>query len=568
MVRLLLSFALLVHLFACGGDDGPGSDGGAATDVGVDPDGGGSVAEPTMPPLYRMRVTRSGSAFTLEAVEYLPSMNGAHRPLVAVGGEHLLVARSGTVVVDVVPVQVPTSYVAEGFDEDFTATGGEEIATTDGFTDVFVDASEAFDTVELVAEDGTVVASLDAMDLTSPGGGDAQISQPFPAAPWVELLGSRDFTRLPSGMVAGAVVDLPPLSDAQRYLAEALELMTPRLRSSVTAVGIAPLNPGVVGIAYGGVLILSDTLLDRDRPHIHVAKVFAHEAAHTFTAASAFVDFTRYPEWRAPWPNELISSLEETHREFGFERDVRTFWATLHETAVQADKAVPYLGADWSGFSEYLENGFVNDYAGSSVSEDIANTVEVASLPSSTRMSPTLSSDVCNAFVAGEELDSRYVLLYIKLRLVEQLGLVHPADLEFCLKSIVPTEEPGLRVEGNPFDRELNAGYTSAEATEFVIVAQDADERGIAIELTTRQRRPLGLYALDNTWWGSWDPGNSLVLASSVASQARTAARGLVVITYADSDERVDGLIFDLALQNAFGTVTSYWDYIPFRIPL
>lgn len=560
-------------VLGCGGgeDDSRGRDGGMTASDGASagdaaaPPGDGAVepaVEAVMPPLYRLRVLAGEEGPTIEEITYVGPRDGSHRPLVPLMGQHLLVARAGGAVVDVVPVLLPESYVGEAFGEDFAVSAGTETAAVGGSTVTYVDASVELESIELVAQDGTIIETVAAADLPPT---TAVTRTPFPEAPWVELIGGRDFTRLPSGMVDGAILDVADGSAELAILGEALALLPPRLASAVTAVGIAPLD-GLNGIAYGGLIILDDELFAGERPHIHAAVYLSHEAAHAFHNASKSLDGATYPEWRAAWDAGYVSQLEELHREFGFERDVGSFWQNVQRSAVTVGLSVPYQGDAYPMLTDYLMNGFVSDYASKNGAEDLAETVQQANLPSTTRMSPALSVGACAQYAAGDEIPKRAALVYVKYMLVHQLGLVSETDRDWCLEGAVPATSDGIHFEGNTFDRELSAGYTSEEATHFVIVGKDGSDRGLAVELTTRERRPTGFYALDDTWWHSWDGDNSAVLAADAAGDARTAARGLVVITYASSDDRVEGMMMDLAFQNAFGTVTSEWDYVPFRI--
>ena len=86
------------------------------------------------------------------------------------------------------------------------------------------------------------------------------------------------------------------------------------------------------------------------------------------------------------------------------------------------------------------------------------------------------------------------------------------------------------------------------------------------IEQTTDGQLPIGVYPLDTTWWGAWDGDNSLIIASPVDIEARTALSGTVVITHAKSGDRVDGFVLDLALASAFG-LASEFSHVPFRKP-
>lgn len=61
-------------------------------------------------------------------------------------------------------------------------------------------------------------------------------------------------------------------------------------------------------------------------------------------------------------------------------------------------------------------------------------------------------------------------------------------------------------------------------------------------------------------------PSETPVIASPNDFEARTASSGVVVVTHASSDDRVDGFVFDLHLRSALGAASSF-DFVPFRIP-
>lgn len=563
---------MLIRWLACLSTIALVSCGSSSTDPTAEPErepddtidlSGTSTDLPDMPPLYILDLTRAqDGTVSVKQVDYISGLADTYRPIGSLSGDYLALGFTGDVLVDAVPVHFPENYLAESFDENLEYLDSSSGSLDNVFTRVSVDATQALDRIDIVDRSMNTVASVDnlpaAVDLTG------RSTRPFSNYPWIDLMDESDLEQWQNQQNdVFSVVGLNTSELAQ--VEQVLDLMPRRLVSAIDSLGFGTLSTS--GLTMGGYVLIDQKLLNL-RPG-YLFHILAHEAGHAYHNASADVGGeTNYPEWLGSWPAQTRQQIALTHKQFGFDRDLLTFWAKLQSEAVSSGTASAYTNDRSASLPDAHRQGFVTAYAGSNIYDDIADTVAIANMNLTRSLSPELSSIACTYYQGTPELSREDALAYLKIRVVEALGLAESAEVDWCLGDASPTLVPGIQLgDALLFDRELKAGYTSAAKTGFNVIGQDAAGRGLAIELTTDGKPPLGVYPLDTTWWGSWDGSNTLVIASPVDIEARTGWSGTVVITYAKSGDRVDGFVLDLALASALGPASEF-PYVPFRIPL
>lgn len=560
--RYLAPLAILclsISLSGCGGSGGSGTSAESSDDrLDIrEPD------VPIMPPLYALTLSRADDtslSLTVDAV--WRSITGAVRPLSSMTGDYLVLAYDGDTIVDAVPVgfTVATPH-------DFDGAGAGETLQLDE-VQVQIDASTPLTRIDVIDQTASVLASVDTLPAVDTTPDRRSVgSALFSNYPWIDVLSAGDTSPVHD---VGAPNGVMSLSDEELELIESLlDRMPPRLVSAIDTLAFSDI--GSAGHAWGGhVIIDTDTLDNPERGRLYWTLV--HEAGHAYHNASGYVGGRDFGSWSVQWPPAALAAIRETHRKLGIDRDVLALWADLHASAVDANLAEDYRGERAPPVASPYYSGFVSGYGSSALQEDFADAVALANFLVVKELSPMLSAVTCTHFqvkgAARSPISEFDALAYAKLRLVEAMELAEPASIDDCLGDAAPTYDEGIFLgEALHFDRAFNAGYTGADRAQFNITAQDAEGRGLAMELATEGTHPIGVYPLDVTWWGAWEGNNSLVLASPTATEARTGWSGTVVISYASSGDRVDGFVLDLRLANAFGPVSQF-DFVPFRIPL
>ena len=558
---------LATLLGACGGgSSGSDNSGDNAGDTDGDQNETPSIPvaddAPVMPPLFAITLSQgSDDGLSVDEVNYIAGKADTYRPAAARTGELVAIAYSGESVIEAVPVSFPSSYVSEQFVGNTMEMALVESGTLESATArIFIDATTEPDRIDIVDASQSVLASI--TDFPSGADSAALRKQPFSDYPWIDLLDETDTHPIITELSASGLWTLSDENIAK--LKNALDAMPRRLVSAIDTLGVALLSRP--GITYGGHVFLDLDALDFEPGRLLL--LLTHEAGHAYHNVSASVAGSSFAEWEAQWPASIISAVRDTHDNLGLDKDVLAFWASLQQSAVNAGISSNYRGADAPALSgTSMLNGFVTDYASERLTDDFADTVVIANFRAIQQLAPAFSSETCSSYQLGLDLGRLRSLAYIKLRLVQQMGLAEDEDVEWCLGDSAPTQTPGIQLgDALFFGQELNAGYTGQDRQQFNVVGQDAEGRGLAIELATEGQAPVGVYPLDLTWWGAWDGSNTLVIASPVDIEARSASSGVVVITHASSEDRVDGFVFDLHLRSALGPASSF-DFVPFRIP-
>lgn len=560
-------------------DDDPMADAPATND----PSG-----PPVMPPLLSVELSRdvNGSIF-IDTIERVPSVVGAHRPWSAIEGDLAAVAYQGDQVVDAALVSFTSEFsTMHGDDEEDQSGSRQPVAATQidlSSVVVHIDASEMVDRVDIVDTALNVLASTSNIPAQAEPNSRIRTGI-FPNQPWIRLL--EPSYQLPDG-ISSENLKAATFEDIE-VLRRALDTMPIRLQQSVHTVGFLTrpdkLEPGYT---TGGTVFL------RPSTPYKMTGTFVHEAGHAYAklsqklSGSLDIDTGSFQGYDA-WPVSIRTTLQTAHDEMGFGlfENVVTYWAELHARAEKQGLAKPY-GTALLNLDAY-RNGFVTSRARDKLEEDFADTIRVANIQTMSTAgngsdtAGDYKADACRAYNNLTKLEKETALAYVKLQLVRVLGLAEPDSVDWCVGDVAPTTTPGVDfptgISSRPetpardytFNQSMSAGYTDEDREEFIIVAQDSANRGIGIELNTDGGRPEGAFVLDGSWWGNFYPDNDLYiapLAAGIEGQARTTERGIVVITYASSGDRVDGFVFDLVLLDALGGTYQY-DFVPFRIPL
>ncbi|MEE9321980.1 MAG: hypothetical protein V3U76_16155 [Granulosicoccus sp.] len=504
---------------------------------------------------------QSDGSIKVDDVSYLHEQEGVYRPLARKTGEFVALAYSGGDIVDAVPI----SFMVKNAEEQIEL-GLPELSAVD-IINVQLNATGAIDRIDVVDNQMIVKASL--VDFPTENRSRARFGQRLLTRyPWIDILGAQDRNSLIDAAAPSGLMTLN--SDELSSLEALLDKMPRRLVSAIDTFGVGSLSaPGLANAGH----VFIDTAMFGNSERGRLYWVLVHEAAHAYHNLSGYGSGAEFSEWASEWPAHVVAAVRQTHSQFGFERDVLTFWQRLHEAAVDENLAPAYTNSDTPlSLTDPYREGFVTEYSSKNLTEDFADTVAIANFEQVQKLSPQLSANTCSSYqlngLANIPINQFTALAYAKLRLVQAMGLAEIESVDWCVGNVTPIYEDGIKLgEAIHFDRELNAGYTGSDKAQFNIVGQDAENRGLAIELQTDGRHPVGIYTLDLTWWGSWDGSNTLVIASPDDFEARSASSGVVVITLADSTDKVEGFVLNLHLFSALGPASSF-SFVPFRIPL
>jgi hypothetical protein len=128
-------------------------------------------------------------------------------------------------------------------------------------------------------------------------------------------------------------------STTARALLAALERVPKAAIGAVRSVGVAQFeaNTGIVGIAFGGSLLVSAELMTEER---ELAETVVHEATHNlqFLLDGELGTWLWNPE---AWPADVRAAAEKTISKHRFEAGITRAWADLHETWSTTTRATP-----------------------------------------------------------------------------------------------------------------------------------------------------------------------------------------------------------------------------------
>jgi len=541
---------------------------------------------PVMPPLLELEISRDQNGnINIDNVESIPSVIGAYRPWSTLEGNLAAVAYQNDRVVDATLISF-TAELSVAINESSEVVNassiqdGAEIELSNVI--VHIDATQAIDRIDVVNPQGVVLASHD-NTLTSNLRNVMNRNKPFSNQPWIRLLSLSDTKNLPA-YLANESIDFMSTQEIAT-IQKALNDMPLRLKQSISSIGILE-EPGVdfFGYAFDATIYLKR---EQTSPLYRMTGTLTHEAGHTYGELS--VELANFISDVSQWPEPIRIALVKTHEDLGLDAfdSVIDLWAELHENAVENDLASEYGTPGVTDLNAY-EKGFTTGYSSETVKEDFADTVRVANIYAMSDSTALIRGDakahICREFQSAAILEKEMALAYIKLQLVVAMELADPTSVSDCVGQMAPTTTPGIDFpvgtstrQDTPaldytFNKEMNAGYTSESRDKFIIVAQDSSDHGIGIEIDTDGGVPEGVHSLEDTWW-NWKNlyyENALYVApfgEREEGHARTAAQGVVVITFAQSGARVDGFIMNLVLKDSLGGSYTY-KFVPFRIPL
>ena len=367
-----------------------------------------------MPPLYSIALTRdSDGNVDVTALNRIDGQADTYRPMAPATGDLVAMAYAGDTVIDAVPVAFPSSYVSENFVGDTMDMALVESGTLDSATArIFMDATTVPDRIDIVDSSEAVLASITDFPQSDPF--ESRRKRPFNDYPWIELLEETDTHPIITELSASGLWTLS--DDNIASLKNALDAMPRRLVSAIDTLGVGLLERA--GMTYGGHVFLDLDALDFEPGRLLL--LLTHEAGHAYHNVSASVAGGSFSEWESQWPASITSAVRDTHEKMGLDKDVLTFWSSLHQSAVSAGIASNYRGAGAPALSgPAMLNGFVTSYASERLLDDFADTVVIANFRTIQQLSPAFSSSTCSSYQLGLDLERLTSLAYIKLRLVQ-----------------------------------------------------------------------------------------------------------------------------------------------------
>ncbi len=491
----------------------------------------------------------------------------------------MLVSYAGGAIAQAVPVHLPTVVRLEGpsTHRDGRSEPAEGLPAT-----FFLDYAAKVDRIDLLGEQGEVVAEVSpkALDALRQQGGvpvrpmavgatSASISDLRTAFPHIRFLDSDMGDELPAifKLPRSKVEELVSLdSKAAGALLPALKRIPEAAIGAVRSVGVAKFaaSSGVIGISFGGSMLVSDEILTETN---QLVETVVHEATHNlqFLVDGHFATGLWNPE---VWPSDVKEAAEKTISKHRLEAGLTRAWSDLHETGVDLDLVAPYQGEEWKEFSDDLASygGFASPYGASEPSEDMAEYVGRLNVPENGG-----EAAICRRIrAAPDPFPANRAVPYAKVRFLEALELVNHERVEACAGMPAISGPPGIHLgEDVHFADNQNAGWLNQDGGRFLAVLGEAlPYRFMLRVLVPDGAEALGLHRLDNIGLGNVnDANNAVYLAHDDDNlRARTSAGGLVLVTEA-GPERVEGAIFLLSLRSAAGFVTDSFALSTFSVP-
>jgi len=287
----------------------------------------------------------------------------------------------------------------------------------------------------------------------------------------------------------------------------ALELMTPLLCHAVSriAIGYVPSAPGTGGVvkqlASGDLMLLNTAvgyeesdLASSEEQRLRMMHTIIHEAGH-MAEALLNAGGTRPGNFRGDWfagdwdfVQRTVAS--DTLHNVRLEVSLFSEWHRTHQSFVTQDWALPHAADLDESISDEgviaairrwdatmtAESGFMSRYGASYYAEDIAELIawtymaphyRAAGIPEGVRQSEDFG---CQEMSAHDErsVPGRLSALYTKLMFLEDLGLVHPEDVDACIGSSLglPIDSQGFHVwEDGSLLRSFDTGVTAVIGT-------------------------------------------------------------------------------------------------------
>lgn len=169
---------------------------------------------------------------------------------------------------------------------------------------------------------------------------------------------------------------------------------------------------------------------------------------------------------------------------------------------------------------------------------------------------------------AGSPFPVDRALPYIKIKLLEGLGLVDAAQVERCVGQPALEGPPGIHFgDAANLGQNIKGGVVDLDEGHFLGVLASAAPYQMLVRVLASERQPRGVFRLDDIGLFGINAATNAVLLGHDTDplRARTSARGLVLVTEY-SPQRLAGSIFFLMLRNAAGLVTDSFPFGTFRV--
>ncbi len=442
--------------------------------------------------LWRAVVTREASGeLRIGEIEAIEVPEGDGVPIGPFAGPYALVGLddSGTVV-DGQPIRFPEKMRVESVDGQVPLQW-IELSDREVNTVAYLRASSSI--VKLAIQDraGEVVATsdlpFDAASLDSRIVGSGLLATPALAArrpfqglpPYcshVLVLDGEQDRHLAAGVTFEETVTLARPGPYQLAATQAaLARLTPMLCQSIgrIAYGYVPDNTmtqGAVNSVGAGDLMLINlgaqfdeaTLEEKLSRRLFLQRTITHEAGHnaeTLLTVEGSDPQAYSGAWGFPPRTMANKTIDRVRLEMGLGEE----WVRLHESFVGQEWAADYPSGDeetearssWAG-RQITDAGFMSQYGSKNWWDDIAEFVSHTYLSEPVTaayrehgVSEDLREDVgCQQMQAyGEKnLPARFTAVYTKLHFIQDLGLVEPEDVRYCMG-----ESLDLPIDGEGF---------------------------------------------------------------------------------------------------------------------
>jgi hypothetical protein len=487
---LLIATSAAIAL-ACGGGGSSGSgfpEPDAGSDAEVEPDAGDGFVATTLdePPLgryLRVTVTQESEDGAFQVEVGTTEGRGA-RP--AVAGSHLVVVRSAGEVVGVSFVSLDSEIRFEGTDElPVVAEAARGVGT------VYVDTATAADTVEILAVDGAIVASVE-VEVPAWSGPVEQglrtarrplatdVASLSAAYPHIHFITNRADISALFVLSLGSIdpfvgVSAPDPTQAAN-LDRALAGLAPNLRGSIASIAFAEFSEDHRGTyasvtanhmalntvgAYPGETDTFDPTQDGD----FLQGLLGHESSHCFQHLSAGnfgVDESRIPQ-------DVAAAIAVFRRLYYRTPLVDATWGRAHSTAlaIPGTRVRDYgaLGGDIS-FDDVLFGGFASAGGAGQYIEDFAGYVGLFYAPTQGPVEAELCRRLREAGERGE-FPAELALNFTKLLLVRHYDLIDDAQLHRCIGDVDPATGDGFVLGGLNFSDGLQAGVADGHTPDY-----------------------------------------------------------------------------------------------------
>jgi hypothetical protein len=361
------------------------------------------------------------------------------------------------------------------------------------------------------------------------------------------------------------VVEIGP--KAGPAIQDALNRMSKAALGAVRTVAVADFKSRKgVGLTYGSTVVLN-SLIDTDVGEM--TRTTVHESTHAFQFL-VNSPLGLYLLNRRAWPADVQAAAQKTIENFSLQSGITAAWEALQQDAIEAGLGGAYLGDDWQSLGQSDDGdlkaaplGFATAYGANTADDDQAEYVARLVIPEYGR------SPACDRVKSGgTPFPVDRALPYIKIKLLEGLGLLSAAQVNACVGQAALEGPPGIHLgDALSLTQDIKGGFVDLDEGHFLGVLASAPPYQMLIRVRATEQQPRGLFRLDDIGYSGINAATNAVLLGhdSEPLRARTSARGLVLVTEY-GPERLAGAVFFVMLRNAAGLVTDAFPFGTFRV--